>query len=1342
MEETKKEEKKNEIDLKIERQKFQMKKKGMEDIASSINSLAESLSPKEIGDGASFIVKGLKGDKGEKGDKGDKGETGIQGLKGDKGDSIKGEQGIPGKKGGQGLKGDKGENGLNGKDGKNGTDGKDGSPDSPDEIVSKLQGVKKQWLSIEAIDGDFNTKVKQVLAVGASGANGLPEAPIDGKQYARKDANWAEVIGGSGSGIVETVVAGTGISVDSTDPANPIVTNSAPDQVVSLTGAGTTTVTGTYPSFTITSTGGTGGGDVTGPTGAVEDNFASYDGITGKIIKDSGKKASDFMAAGSVTQYTDEMAQDAVGNAVGNGLDYDDATGAISVDTSELTLPFLKLDQSTPETIQGRPIFDDGLQLGLTPTIGTTSIGKMYWDVDFKTPAVELEDNVRLQVGQETMVYVYNGTGSTITQGKVVYTSGVQSGVPSVSLAQGDVDATSRVLGVVTSDSIATGEYGYVTIRGHVNNIDTSAWSVGDQVYLSADVAGALTNVKPNTGDYDTRVGRVMIDDASTGRVYVNIMIEYRAGVVSGGAGVDFFLDDATIYNTSANNTYPVKTLLKTPNTSAEDVDSIVCNNNTVLYGEYLWQTGLGDTTIQGGTWNFDIYAGVSSATNVSSITQNIYRSRPEAGTITIDNVVGTTARATASTGTPFAINKIDPSANIADASYLMITNNTTGLYPITARTSDTVVTITVPAGYTPAAASTFQVQKKLFGVSTPEINNTATAPLYAGLQLYTVTTVQPAYTILSTDQLGTKMFGVSTGARTIYFAHNGTTRYSHFTSPLITRHNDLAGLQGGAATEYYHLSAAQATIATQSATTDRSGYLTDTDWNIFNNKQNALTNPITGTGTANEIAYFPTTSTVGSLAVATYPSLTELSYVKGVTSAIQTQIGNQVPKSLYDANTILYATTDNTPVALTVGTNTVVGRVAGAIQAISSVSTATASTVMTRDANANTGISNVLEGYATTATAAGTTTLTVASKFDQYFTGSTTQTVVMPVVTTLTLGQAWWITNNSTGLVTVNSSGGNAIIVIAGGTSAIVTCIKVTADTTAAAWSVTYIGDTVASGKKLTVSNTLTLAGTDGTTMTFPSTSSTVVTTAQGNIAGTATNLSGTPDLPNGTTATTQSANDNSTKIATTAYVDAKPAGGFWTAVTGTRASNTTFTISGDVTAIFKKGLIVTWTDTTPHVGMVSIPSTYGAPNTTVTIIGDVCSASASAFKYGLVGAEAFAKQFASAGNLGAVATNIMNTFVAMEPYRVIGADVFVGTAGTTNATTFDINSGGTTMFTTKPTLATTVQYSPTPFTADDDKSLALGAVVTVDLDAIQTTNAQDGYIQLYILPTRYLYL
>lgn len=46
----------------------------------------------------------------------------------------------------------------------------------------------------------------------------------DGNLYARNSTGWGVVTGGGGgSGIVETVVAGTGISVDSTDPANPVV---------------------------------------------------------------------------------------------------------------------------------------------------------------------------------------------------------------------------------------------------------------------------------------------------------------------------------------------------------------------------------------------------------------------------------------------------------------------------------------------------------------------------------------------------------------------------------------------------------------------------------------------------------------------------------------------------------------------------------------------------------------------------------------------------------------------------------------------------------------------------------------------------------------------------------------------------------------------------------------------------------------------------------------------------------------------------------------------------------------------------------------------------------------
>lgn len=51
-------------------------------------------------------------------------------------------------------------------------------------------------------------------------------------------------------------------------------------------------------------------------------------------------------------------------------------------------------------------------------------------------------------------------------------------------------------------------------------------------------------------------------------------------------------------------------------------------------------------------------------------------------------------------------------------------------------------------------------------------------------------------------------------------------------------------------------------TIGIQQATGSQDGYLSATDWTTFNNKQNALTNPVTGTGTSGQVSYWSGSTT------------------------------------------------------------------------------------------------------------------------------------------------------------------------------------------------------------------------------------------------------------------------------------------------------------------------------------------------------------------------------------------------------------------------------------------------------------------------------------------------
>jgi hypothetical protein len=639
-----------------------------------------------------------------------------------------------------------------------------------------------------------------------------------------------------------------------------------------------------------------GGGDVVGPATNTDGYIPQWDGADSKTLKD-GLAVPAGGLAGLTALGTKQAQLNGTGfvKATGTTISYDNSTYLTSLNGA------LLLDQTTPQTIiNGRVIMGQGLQLGTSPTVGSYSQGKLYWDDTNKSGAIELDTNVTLQLGLEELVYAYNATGSQINNGQAVIVSSAYLGVPTIELAKADSAATYFVFGLATENIAASG-YGYVTLRGIVNGVDTSSFNVGDELFLSATVSGGLQNTAPSSPNYKVRIGRVLVSNATTGSIgvrqriatrmgdladadiptpVVGDMLQYNGttwvnipqGQVSAGGGVEVFLDDTiTIDNYGG--------LLRQPDTiTAEQVDTATFTGTagTRFIEGYLYNQSENRTKWDSGTWQFNLWAYTNNADKESELITGVYRVQYPGGTVAITGS-GTSRTADITGATPFVAG--DANADVILTSYLQTAG---GTFEITGYTDNNTVTIATPSGYSNETGVAYSIHRYKFQVTTGDINNTVNA-------LYSLTTIQPEYAVDTTDTIAVRMYGKTTSTKnpvTINYTHNGSTHYSYIKTPFMQRHNELAQVQGIVGAEAYHLSLAQHTIAVNAATSGNAGYLTASDWSLFNGK---------------------------------------------------------VDKSLYDANTILYATTDNTPTALTVGASTIMGRKAtGDISAMSATETRT----------------------------------------------------------------------------------------------------------------------------------------------------------------------------------------------------------------------------------------------------------------------------------------------------------------------------------------------------------------------------------------------------------------
>jgi len=307
------------------------------------------------------------------------------------------------------------------------------------------------------------------------------------------------------------------------------------------------------------------------------------------------------------------------------------------------------------------------------------------------------------------------------------------------------------------------------------------------------------------------------------------------------------------------------------------------------------------------------------------------------------------------------------------------------------------------------------------------------------------------------------------------------------------------------------------------------------------------------------------------------------------------------------------------------------------------------------------------LQGFTSTVTAAGTTTLTNTSTHFQLFTGSTTQTVVLPVTSTLQTGWAFTICNNSSGTVTVNSSGGNLVISVIPGTTVACTCIGTTL-TTAADWEAGYTEFTTATGtgnvvlsssasvSTLTATGLLNFTGTTTTNSNFHTTQTSGVMT----IGGT----SGTGNITFGRSTVSQQ---------TDIQAGATASGSTKTINLGTAG------LSGSTTAINIGSAVAGATSTTTLNGTVTLANALAVSS------GGTGATTAAAARTNL-GATTVGGNFFTLANPSAItftrinADNTVSTLDAATFRTAIGAGTGSGTVTSVTGTSPVASSGGTT--------------------------------------------------------------
>lgn len=170
-------------------------------------------------------------------------------------------------------------------------------------------------------------------------------------------------------------------------------------------------------------------------------------------------------------------------------------------------------------------ITEQSIDVAVTEQQIDINVNTSVVDVESTTQVVEVQANTGLIINTAVVnlvTLVRNQTGNTIPAFSVVYISGATGNKPTISLASATLESTSSKTFGITATEIANNSTGYVVTIGELQNVDTSAFNEGDQLWLSP-TAGQVQTTIPAEPYHSVFIGYIIRSHPNFGVVEVRI---------------------------------------------------------------------------------------------------------------------------------------------------------------------------------------------------------------------------------------------------------------------------------------------------------------------------------------------------------------------------------------------------------------------------------------------------------------------------------------------------------------------------------------------------------------------------------------------------------------------------------------------------------------------------------------------------------------------------------------------------------------------------------------------------------------------------------------------------